>query len=360
MEALHPLDATFVDMLHTVRTEVDARLGAFWRAKVEEVGRHGPDVRALAQAAMDLTMRGGKRFRAALVAIAYDGVRESTTGLEPAYVGGVAMELLHTYLLIQDDWMDDDATRRGGPSVHAALAAHHGDRARGASSAILASDLAWGGAVATLASAPVDPEHLLAALRLFCRIHDDVISGQELDIAGRAEDTEAMHALKTGSYTVRGPLALGATLAGAPASVIAELDRYAIPLGVAFQLRDDLLGAFAGTADTGKAIGGDLRAGKRTSLVANALELLDEPGRAALAATLGNPKAPMEDILRVSMLLDTCGARAAVEERLADLVAHARQRAGALPLSARARRMLEEAARSIGSTGSSSLSTGGL
>src|SRR5205823_1606576 len=148
--------------------------------------------------------------------------------------------------------------------------------------AILASDLTWGMALETLAGLDARPERVVDVIRRFCAVHEDVVVGQALDLFARAEDVEAMHALKTGSYTVRGPLVLGAALAGASPETMGALETFAAPVGVAFQLRDDLLGTFATTAETGKPEGGDLRAGKRTAVIVEAERLLDAAGRRAL------------------------------------------------------------------------------
>ena len=118
---------------------------------------------------------------------------------------------------------------------------------------------------------PLAPERVIEAGRAFARVQREVIIGQLIDLRGApasAEQVESMHDLKTGSYTVRGPLAIGAILAGASAEQRAALDRFAAPLGVAFQLRDDLLGTFGDPRATGKPAGNDVRRGKRTALVA--------------------------------------------------------------------------------------------
>src|SRR5690349_18056605 len=236
---LASLGGDFGALLRAIRPAIEDRLEALFQGKLAAVRRHGPEVTAMVDAARDLSLRGGKRYRAALVAVAYGGVSPDAP-LEPAFQAGVALELLQTYLLIQDDWMDGDLTRRGGASVHAALAGSLGTVHQGDSSAVLASDLTCNLAFEVMSGIDLPAPAVLATVRLLTRVHQDVIVGQQIDMIGRAEDVEAMHALKTGSYTVRGPLSLGATLAGAPPATIAALDRFAAPLGVAFQLRDDL------------------------------------------------------------------------------------------------------------------------
>lgn len=341
-----PAARAFLKFLAELRPTVEAGLTARWDAKLAEVARYGREVTGMVAEARSLTLRGGKRLRAGLVVAAYLGVAPGAP-LDPAVDAAVSLELLQTYLLIQDDWIDEDPTRRGGPSVHAALGEALGDARLGAVSAVLASDYTWGLALGVLAAAPAAPAAVTAAIRALCAIHADVVVGQHLDTLGRAEDVEQMHALKTGSYTVRGPLRLGATLAGAPAEALDALDRYAAPLGVAFQLRDDLLGTFGSEAETGKPVGNDLRAGKRTAVVAAAEGRLDEAGRRALAGALGQREASAEAVAEATLALSSCGARRAVEDRLAALCDEGEALAAALPLSTRARELLVGAAAAL-------------
>jgi geranylgeranyl diphosphate synthase type I len=351
MEQVSQLAPDFPTLLATVRPAIEDRLASLWTARIEALGKHGAEVRAMASAARDLTVRGGKRYRAAVLTAAYAGV-DPGAPLEPALQAGVALELLQTYLLVQDDWMDGDLTRRGGPAVHAALARVLGTAHLGASSAILASDLTMNLAFETVAAIDLPPARVLATLRALNRVHEDVIVGQQIDMIGRAEDVEAMHALKTGSYTVRGPLALGATLAGAPPGTLAALDRFAAPLGVAFQLRDDLLGTFGSTAETGKPVGNDIRAGKRTAILAEAEARLSAPQRAALDRAFGSASASDADVLAASEALEACGARAAVTARLTRLCREAMDLAADLPLAAPAPTLLAGAASALAPGGS--------
>jgi geranylgeranyl diphosphate synthase type I len=187
-------------------------------------------------------MRGGKRLRPAAL---YAGFRAVSADASPDRTldASAALELLQTYFLIQDDWMDGDEQRRGGPAVHVALAQKRGDVQLGASLAFLAADLASGFAWELLSVAPFPQGRLREALAIFGRTHFEVICGQQLDLLGH-DDIALVHQLKTGSYTVRGPLCLGALLAGASAAQLEALERFGAPLGLAFQLRDDLLSAF--------------------------------------------------------------------------------------------------------------------
>jgi geranylgeranyl diphosphate synthase, type I len=341
----------FRTLLESVRRRVDARLADLLAERVAEAAGHGPDTAAMVGAVRSLTLRGGKRFRPAMVLAAYAaaggelGERAELAVIE----AGAALELLQTYLLVHDDWMDGDETRRGGPSVHALLQAHFGDRARGDASAILAGDHASALSQECLARAVSGRRDAAEIFHFFARMQQQVILGQQLDLSGRSEDVEAMHQLKTGAYTVRGPLRLGALFASASEQAAAALDRYAAPLGVAFQLRDDLLGAFGEPAETGKPFGNDLRAGKRTAVVAEAEAgaLLGEGGRATLAAVFGRATATDAELRAASRALDSCGARAAVEARLDALVGQALGALREAPLSPAGALVLEGAASAL-------------
>jgi geranylgeranyl diphosphate synthase type I len=338
---------TFGHLLSTTRQEIDERLAAFFSEEEASSVTFGADVGAVVRAVRDLTLRGGKRVRPALVAAGYLATPGAPRGLlDQVYGVGVALELLQTYLLVHDDWMDNDDMRRGGPAVHVLLQRHHqGDRRMGEVNAILAGDYACALAQKSLFSAVQGSPHGLAVATSFARIQRDVVFGQILDVGGRTEDVERMHDLKTGSYTVQGPIELGALLAGAPRSTLDALTRYALPLGVAFQLCDDLLSTFGSEELTGKPRGNDLRAAKRTAVVVEGERLLSPSGKALLAAIFGRPDAPPDAVEIAIRALEDCGARAAVESRREALF---RQSLAALETSAlEERSLLREAARAL-------------
>jgi geranylgeranyl diphosphate synthase, type I len=342
---LASLGDDFASLLAHVRPAIESRLTALWATKIASIHRYGPAVVAMARASRELTLRGGKRFRAALLAAAHAGVAPEAS-LEPVYQIGAALEIFQTCLLIQDDWIDGDVWRRGGPSVHVILGAELGEQF-GATSAILASDFTCGMALSMIAAIDAAPARVVEVMQLYLRIREDVVIGQQLDVLGRAEDVEAMYDLKTGSYTVRGPIALGAALAGASPSTRAALDRYAAPLGVVFQLRDDLFGTFGSPEETGKLGASDLRTGKRTAIVTEAEHRLDGEGRDALARAFNRGDASDADVAAAVAALQRCGARAAVERRIASLCDDAETLARDLPLAPAARHMFVGAARAL-------------
>jgi len=157
------------------------------------------------------------------------------------------------------------------------------------------------------------------------RVHEDVVVGQVLDVRGAATDAravEAMHALKTASYSVRGPVLIGARLAGASEDLIQALAAFVEPLGVAFQLRDDVLGVFGDPSATGKPVSSDLREGKRTALIVEAMR--DARAADALDRVLGRPGASEVEVREAAAWIEACGALRRIEARIAELTGDAR------------------------------------
>lgn len=336
----------FGTMTRDVRAHLDDALRAWLRPKVAQAVKVSAEVGAAAEAIERLSVRGGKRVRAALVGAAYVACGgPSWRDVVPAMI---AIELLQTYLLIHDDWMDDDAVRRGGPSVHVALRERLGDRAMGDAGAILAGDLASAFAQEALLETKLDGGRVLAAARTFARIQEEVVVGQLSEMRavtpiGPAPTVEEIHARKTASYTVTGPVMLGAVLAGADDAQAQAFARFGRPLGVAFQLRDDLLGVFGDPTATGKPIWNDIRQGKRTALVA------EMRGDAVLARVLGKRDATHQELESVVKAMEASGARARVEARVAELLAEARSALEAMDLaSAEGKAILHGAIAALG------------
>ena len=294
----------------------------------------GPDAsRLLAEARA--SVGGGKRFRAAFCYWGYRSIAPAPYDERPLLRACAALELLHASALVHDDLMDASDTRRGRPATHRGFAAGHreagwpGDPEQyGAAAAILLGDLLLSWSDELLRRCGLGWERVGPALDVFDLCRSEVIAGQFLDVSvqarGRADVTQAMTVLryKSAKYSIERPLHVGAALAGADEATLAALSSYGLPLGEAFQLRDDLLGVFGDPATTGKPAGDDLVEGKRTVLVALALDAASPEEAARLDAALGSPLTE-DQVAELRGIIDRSGAHAQVEQVIGELASRA-------------------------------------
>jgi geranylgeranyl diphosphate synthase type I len=301
----------------------------------------------VADAAESFILRGGKRLRPAF---AYWGYRGAGGADSDAVVATCsALELVQASALIHDDVMDDSDTRRGGPAMHRRFERLHHDSAWngapgafGTAAAILLGDLClvWSGEL--LHTGGLDPQTIARARLVFDEMRTEVTLGQYLDMQTQATgDTSTERAslvarFKSAKYTVERPLLLGAALAGASPAVTAVYSAYGLPLGEAFQLRDDVLGVFGDPTLTGKPAGDDLREGKRTYLVAAAFEAADPTDHLTLASGLGDPALDRSGIDRLRKIIIATGALERTEQRIEQLYATAIAALGTVPIEAEA------------------------
>ncbi|MEO3749473.1 polyprenyl synthetase family protein [Streptomyces sp. B6B3] len=316
--------------------------------------------RDVAERVAGFTLSGGKRWRSSFAWWAWRACGGLERGRAAAATLRVAaaLELIQTCALVHDDVMDGSETRRGAPALHAAFAARHvGAELRGCpaefgrAAAILAGDLALSWADDLVAEVELAPGLCHDVRRVWRDLRTEMVAGQYLDLLAPATAslsvTRALRIarLKSARYTVERPLALGATLAGADEATIAALRGAGRCAGIAFQLRDDLRGAFGDPAETGKPSGDDLRAGKLTYLVAVAKSRAEAAGDTAALAVLwdglGRPELGDRELERVRAVLETTGARAQVEDRITLLLGRARQRLAETNVNPEARRRLD-------------------
>ncbi|MER7443134.1 polyprenyl synthetase family protein [Micromonospora avicenniae] len=338
-----------------LRQRVDKALTEFlanqriWMAGVDDA------LAPLAEVIEAFVLGGGKRLRPAF---AYWGYR-GAGGVDSDQVLGAlaALELVQASALIHDDLMDRSDTRRGEPAVHRRFAARHrrsgwgGDPdGFGDAAAILLGDLCLVWSDELLHSAGLEPRMVARARPVFDEMRTEVTVGQYLDVLAQVtRDTSVERAgkvarYKSAKYTVERPLLLGAALADAPADVEAAYSAYGLPLGEAFQLRDDVLGVFGDPAQTGKPAGDDLREGKRTYLVAAALEALDDADREQLRTGLGDPGLDEEGVARLRGLITRSGALARTEQRIGMLTDSALAALATVDLDSEARQALVDLA----------------
>ena len=318
------------------RSELQASLEEFVTEQGGRLRPLGADAALLVEAAHD-AVRGGKRLRASFCEAGFRAVRDPAEGAESAALlrAATALELLHASALVHDDLMDASDTRRGRPSVHRAFEKRHreagwrGDPEQyGAAAAVLLGDLLLSWADERLRTCGLPAPVVLAALRLFDTTRSEVVAGQFLDVSvqarGDADVEQAMTVVryKSAKYSVERPLQVGAALAGGTAPTLAALSAYGVPVGEAFQLRDDLLGVFGDPQVTGKPAGDDLSEGKRTVLVALALQGSSAADARLLDEALGRPLDTGE-VIELQQVIERSGAVAEVERRIEELTTRA-------------------------------------
>lgn len=315
---------------------VSQRLDGFVERMRAETAELGPEAAAFIDAAA-AALSGGKRLRARFCVGGWRAVAHAAKpGADPGdtvIAAGAALEVFHAAALVHDDVIDNSDARRGRPSSHRAFEGVHrashwaGDAdAFGRSAAILLGDLlvAWSDDLFEEGLSEATPTDALGARREYALMRRDVTIGQFLDIAEESafvtepDERHAERALRVASYksarySVQQPLLIGAALAGADAGQLEALRAFGHPVGLAFQLRDDVLGVFGDEAVTGKPSGDDLREGKRTVLVALAREALPPSARRVVDELIGDPQLEAAQIASLQRTIIDSGALDRVE-----------------------------------------------
>jgi geranylgeranyl diphosphate synthase type I len=346
----NPYEETLPADLEGVRAEVGVLLSEYLEDRVTAADKLDQDFAAdLAARLAAFTLDGGKRLRSVLAWWGWLAGGGAVSGDEArsALRACSAIEVLQSFALAHDDVMDATPTRRGTPSFHAAHTAQHraralaGDPRRyGESMAILVGDLAmaWSDDLLheSLEGLPTRP----AAHAVWRNMRTEVMAGQYLDLRAQAHRERSEHGavridlLKTATYTAERPLHLGAAMADAPERTVTALRGYGGDVGVAFQLRDDLLDVFGDPARTGKETGEDLREGKNTLLLAAGLRLSEERGDTEALRVLrlvdGSPE--LVDPESAARALERVGARELVQRRCCELAERGLERLAPLGL----------------------------
>ncbi|MCW2742028.1 MAG: Polyprenyl synthetase [Blastococcus sp.] len=348
-----PLAAADLDRL---RTAVSEALGTFLDGQREVLAGMDASLVPVVDEVCALA-GGGKRLRPAFAYWGWRAARGATAPVEDetAVLRAVAaLEFVHASALVHDDVMDGARTRRGRPATHVGFAARHvgdgltGDDAQfGTGAAILVGDLALVWSDELLRTAGLSTAALQRARAVWDTMRTEVTAGQYLDLLRAAgglpgpDGALRVARYKSAGYTVQRPLQLGAAIAGAAADVIESCTAIGLPLGEAFQLRDDVLGVFGDPSVTGKSADDDLREGKQTLLIALAEEVTDDAGRRLLQECLGNADCGPEEFDALRRLLESTGARTRVEDRIAEQTARARAAIATAPIADDARTALD-------------------
>jgi geranylgeranyl diphosphate synthase type I len=331
----NPLDTSALPV--RVQAVVDAEISA----QAQLLSEIGDELRPLV-GAVGALLKGGKRLRAAFL---YWGYRAGGGPDGEAVIrAATAMEFFQAAALLHDDVMDDSDTRRGMPAAHRRLASEHaaagwsgsGDRF-GIAGAILGGDLCLIWSDQLFATSGLPEVALTRARPIFDRMRTQLMGGQFLDVLESARGWDSLTTeqrvarartvirFKSAKYTIEHPLLIGAAAADVSRSDLEALSAYGLALGEAFQLRDDLLGVFGNPAQTGKPAGDDLREGKRTVLVALALDEADPSTLALFDKQLGSPDLDETGVEELCETITASGAPQRVEQMILDLSGSARR-----------------------------------
>ncbi|HWF80541.1 MAG TPA: polyprenyl synthetase family protein [Streptosporangiaceae bacterium] len=340
--------------LGRIRAQVGSALDDFIGRQRANLTAISAELGPCADAVTDL-LAGGKRLRAAFC---YWGWRACGGADEPSiFAAAAALELLHASALVHDDVMDASDTRRGQPSVHRRFAASHraagwqGSPQRyGAGAAILVGDLLLAWTDEMLRTSGLTPASVGRGLAVLDEMRTEVFAGQFLDLVGQASANSAAESAlrvvtyKSAKYTVERPLQLGAALHADAGAVSAAFTGYGLPLGIAFQLRDDILGVFGDPARTGKPVTDDLREGKRTVLLAIARGRADHSQRQVLDRGVGNPDLTESAAERIRAIITGTGALAECERMISVNVDEALAAVDAAPITSESKSALADLA----------------
>lgn len=336
---------------------VDAALADALAATADTLAGISPSAAELIDPIREFTAKG-KRIRALIAWWGFE-LGGGDAAAEPGIARVAAsVELLHAAALIHDDIIDDSDTRRGRPAVHAAHRTAHAERGwagdaalYGTGAGIIAGDLCLSLSEEVYSASGLARLGSPDAVRRHDDFRREVMVGQFLDIRLQAAPVDPADLIdrarevltyKSAKYSVEHPLLLGAALGGADAELLAALAEFGLPLGRAFQLRDDELGVFGDPQVTGKPAGDDLRQGKKTVLVGSVLTRLDADTAAWFAERLGAADLADAEIRRMEELLRSTGALAAFEEQIDAEIARAESALGRLRIDAEDRAVLEE------------------
>ncbi|MEN9351495.1 MAG: hypothetical protein RL455_436 [Actinomycetota bacterium] len=316
--------------INSMRSEINQALSAFIKDENIYLGKIGPELDPVAVGIEKFLLDSGKRLRPLF---AYVGMLGAGGETSPEIIKAISsLELIHVCALIHDDVMDGSDTRRGAPSIHKAFEQMHSNKNLsgsasqfGESAAILIGDLALIWSAQMLHTSGITNDQLIRSLPVYDEMRVELMAGQYLDVYEQALGSKSIERslkvarFKSGKYTIQRPLHFGATLVGAPNELINAYTEYGIPLGEAFQLRDDLLGVFGDPSQTGKPAGDDLREGKRTVLMAVAMDRASKSQLDEMQAKFGDPNMTAEQVSTLQEIIVNTGADSHIESMISRL-----------------------------------------
>ena len=289
------------------KEKVDREIELFFDKVIRESSKKDVFVTDALKYARLMVVSGGKRIRPALMYWGYRGCGGAEE--EKIIRACVAIELIHVFLLIHDDVIDQDLTRHGVDTMNNHYAklgkrifpgsdeAHFGD-----SISIIVGDMIGALGNQIIFDSKFSPELIMKALSHLQSVVSLTVIGQSKDIymEYKKEATEKevleMYEFKTARYTIEGPLQLGAILGGASEEILKSINRFSVPIGIAFQIQDDILGIFGEEEKIGKSVGADIKEGKQTILLVKAKESASSAQRKILNSCVGKENLSSEDV----------------------------------------------------------------
>ncbi|MBI4119860.1 MAG: polyprenyl synthetase family protein [Parcubacteria group bacterium] len=330
-------------LVRQIQAEVDPLLTSFLEGEFAWAKKIHPRAGELFQE-IKRSLKDGKRNRPTLLAIGYlAGGGRDISAILPA---AAAIEIFHMYALIHDDIMDRAPLRRFKPTSVAFFGNKFKSYHLGMSAAILAGDLAENMADVLFLKCRLKPRLLLKGLDIFGKLKEEVCLGQYLDIqlqkskTAGSKEANIILTYKTAKYSFERPLHIGAALAGAAPKIFAALSKYALPVGAAFQIQDDILGVFGSEAEIGKSTDSDIREGKLTMLKMEALKRAGPADKKTLLRVLGNPRAKKSEIAAVRDIFVRTGAHDYAKKQSLTLARQAKKSLSGSILTQRAATLL--------------------
>ncbi|MDD5746725.1 MAG: polyprenyl synthetase family protein [Candidatus Omnitrophica bacterium] len=330
-----------------LRNYVDQALHTYSLSKVDAT---------ISSAIREFVLRDGKRVRPVFFLLAYQGYSALKKIPGHAITAGLAFELLHDFLLIHDDIIDNSLTRRGKPTVHKTLEKLLRVPGKtGQDLAIVIGDIIYALAIESFLSIKADPALKEAALREFLRAtiltgageYKDVLNGFKPLPKTTLTDINLNYRLKTAEYTFRAPMICGALLANAPKQDLARISDYALLLGEAFQINDDVIGIFGDSKKIGKSVISDIVEAKKTLPLYWAYKKTKPSERKFLVRSLGNQKLTFNDLLKIRRIIRDCGALAITQDTITSRLEQARRKLAQTRMHTHSKQLFSEAMHSF-------------
>lgn len=339
------------------KDQINKELEKFFKSKIEQVknDKRPKELIEVIESLEEFTMNSGKRIRPILFYLGY--IVGGGKNKFEAVKASISVELIHSYLLVHDDIIDRDNFRHGGFSMHYGYEKKAENDFKdidakhfGVSMAIIAGDLSMSFGYEILNSSNFENDLKIKALNNLDKIICNTILGQSLDLTLSKDDNFdidtifEMQKYKTAKYTIEGPLHLGAILAGADEKFLDSLSNYAIPVGIAFQIQDDIIGIFGNKEKAGKMIGSDIKEGKRTLLFSKAIENANDAQKQILNDTLGNKNISSVDIEKVKDIIIKTGSLKFSIDKAEELTKSAKESLKKLGISEKNEKFLNDLA----------------